>query len=114
MGMILSHSNVQVSVTAYSDIHFGVQLQEVFTYMFTCASHQPAAFCKYLIYATYSFHCLSTNVIIHKKSTQIASPAMTRPMAEQELWIAAGADIRNCNLFCGDSCLTHNAVIRIP
>lgn len=64
MGMILSHSNVQVSVTAYSDIHFGVQLQEVFTYMFTCASHQPAAFCKYLIYATYSFHCLSINVII--------------------------------------------------
>ena len=64
MGMILSHSNVQVSVTAYSDIHFSVQLQEVFTYMFTCASHQPAAFCKYLIYATYSFHCLSINVII--------------------------------------------------
>ncbi len=47
------------SVTVYSraalyfaaiDFHcadFNVQLQDVFTPMFPCASHQPAAFCKF-------------------------------------------------------------------
>lgn len=40
--------NVHHSVTAYlQENAFGVQLLEVFNSSFPCASHQPAAFCKF-------------------------------------------------------------------
>ena len=47
---------VAESVAAYC--HFGAQLKEVFIIRVSCASHHPAALCRYWLITTYSCHSL--------------------------------------------------------